>query len=76
MWKKVDNYVLNWHSQPRRGSIHLRFEDGDESVIDHLTSADLFALGTILREEPGVWYHTLRGDIAAHSKPEHEEDID
>ncbi|MFP4131312.1 MAG: hypothetical protein ACOC3U_05295 [Thiohalospira sp.] len=76
MWRKIDNYVLNWHNHPRRGAIHLRLDDGSEAVIDHLSSDDLSTLGNILRVEPNVWYHTTRGDIAAHSRPEHEENID
>ena len=76
MWKKVENYALNWHNQPRRGALHLFLDGGQEAVMDHLSCEDLGALGTILREEPHVWYHTVRGDLTAHSAPGHDEDID
>jgi hypothetical protein len=76
MWKKVDNYSLNFHNQPRRAAIHLKLEDGSDAVMHHLTVEELHVLGHLLREEANVWYHTLRGDLIAHSAPETEEDLD
>lgn len=76
MWKKVDTYSLTWHNRERRAAIHVRLEDGDEATIDHLSCTDLGALGALLRDEPHVWYHTVRGDLTTHSAPRYEEDID
>jgi len=76
MWKQVENYSLNFHNHPRRTAIHLKLADGSEAIMDHLTIEELNALGTMLREEPHVWYHTSRGDLTAHSAPQHEEDLD
>ena len=76
MWKKVDNYALNFHNKPRRTAIHLQLEDGSEAVMDHLSIEELHTLGTLLREESHVWYHTLRGDLTSHTAPRYEEDVD
>lgn len=76
MWKKVDNYTLNWHNHSRKGSIHLQLDDGSDGVLDHLSCEDLGALTTILRDEPLVWYHTVRGDLTTHAAPQDEEDRD
>lgn len=76
MWKKVDNYSLNFHNKPRRTAIHLKLSDGTDAVMDHLTMEELNTLGTILREEAQVWYHSTRGDLTAHSAPLHEEELD
>lgn len=76
MWKKVENYALNFHNKPRRCAIHLKLEDGSDAVMDHLTTEEFNALGTLLRSEPQVWYHSTRGDLSAHSAPQHEEDLD
>lgn len=76
MWKKVENYSLNFHSKPRRTAIHLKLADGSDAVMDHLSVEELNALGTLLREESHVWYHSTRGDLTAHSAPLHEEELD
>lgn len=76
MWKKVENYALNFHSKPRRCAIHLKLGDGSDAVMDHLTVEELNALGTLLRNEVQVWYHSTRGDLSAHSAPQYEEDLD
>ncbi len=76
MWKQVENYALNFHDKPRRCAIHLKLHDGSDAVMDHLTSEELGTLGNILRSEEQVWYHTTRGDLTAHSAPQHEEDLD
>ncbi|AHF00212.1 hypothetical protein [Thioalkalivibrio paradoxus] len=76
MWKKVDDYSLNFHNQPRRAAVHLKLDDGTKAVMHHLTIQELHALGDLLRAEPNVWYHTLRGDLVAHSAPDSEEDLD
>jgi hypothetical protein len=76
MWKQVENYALNFHNKPRRCAIHIKLADGNDAVMDHLTSEELNALGNILRSEAQVWYHTIRGDLTAHSAPQHEEDLD
>ena len=76
MWKKVENYALKFHDKPRRCAIHLKLEDDSDGVIDHLTPEELNTLGNILRSEDQVWYHSTRGDIAAHSAPQYEEDLD
>ena len=76
MWKLVENYSLNFHNKPRRCAIHLNLADGSSAVVDHLSSDELNTLGNILRSEAQVWYHTHRGDITAHSAPQHEEDLD
>ena len=51
MWKKVGNYSLNFHYQPRRAAAHLKLEDGSGVVMHHLTMEELHALGHLLREE-------------------------
>jgi len=76
MWKKVDNYALNFHNKPRRCAIHLKLADNSDAVMDHLTVEELNTLGNLLREEAQVWYHSTRGDLAAHSAPQHEEELD
>lgn len=76
MWKKVENYSLNFHNKPRRTAIHLKLEDGTDAVMDHLSIEELNTLGTLLREEVQVWYHSTRGDLVAHSAPLHEEELD
>ncbi len=76
MWKKVENYSLKFHNKPRRAAIHLKLAGGQDAVMDHLSVEELSSLGIILREESQVWYHTMRGDLTAHSAPEHEEDVD
>lgn len=76
MWKKVENYSLNFHNKPRRTAIHLKLADGSDAVMDHLTMEELNTLGTLLREEAQVWYHSTRGDLTAHSAPLHEEELD
>lgn len=76
MWKKVENYSINFHNKPRRTAIHLKLADGSDAVMDHLTIEELSTLGTLLREEAQVWYHSSRGDLTAHSAPLHEEELD
>ena len=76
MWKKVDDYTLNFHNHPRRCAIHLKLADGNDFVLDHLTCEEFNALGSLLRSEPHVWCHTTRGDLSAHSAPQHEEELD
>ncbi|MCW8828127.1 MAG: hypothetical protein OQK94_03635 [Gammaproteobacteria bacterium] len=76
MWKKVENYSLNFHNKPRRTAIHLKLEDNTDAVMDHLSIEELNTLGTLLREEAQVWYHSTRGDLVAHSAPLHEEELD
>jgi hypothetical protein len=76
MWKKVDNYALNYHNTPRRAAIHLMLADGSEAVMDHLSIEELNTLGTLLRKETHIWYHTVRGDLTIHSAPRYEEDLD
>lgn len=76
MWKKVDDYVLNFHNKPRRYAIHLKLADGNDAVMEHLSIDDFNTLGTLLRSEAQVWYHSTRGDLAAHSAPLHEEELD
>lgn len=76
MWKKVENYNLNFHNRPRRTAIHLKLSDGTDAIMDHLTIDEFSTLGTFLREETEVWYHTTRGDLTAHSAPQHEEELD
>ena len=76
MWKKVENYSLNYHHKPRRNAIHLKLDDGSDAVMDHLTTEELNTLGRLLREEAQVWYHSTRGDLTAHSAPLHEEELD
>lgn len=76
VWKKVDNYTLNFHNNPRRCAIRLKLADDSDAVMDHLTIEELNALGNLLREEEHVWYHSTRGDLAAHSAPPHEEELD
>ena len=76
MWKQVENYSLNFHNKPRRTAIHLKLADDSDAVIEHLSIEEFSALGTILREEERVWYHSTRGDLTAHSAPEHEEELD
>lgn len=76
MWKQVENYSINFHNHPRRTAIHLKLADGSEAVMDHLSIEELNTLGTLLREESQVWYHSTRGDLTAHSAPQHEEDLD
>jgi hypothetical protein len=76
MWKKVENYALNFHNVPRRTAIHLKLEDGSDAIMEHLSIEEFTTLGTILREEVHIWFHTTRGDLTAHSAPLHEEDLD
>ena len=76
MWKKVENYSLNFHNKPRRTAIHLKLADGTDAIMDHLSLEELSILGTLLREEAQVWYHSTRGDLTAHSAPLHEEELD
>lgn len=76
MWKKVENYALKFHNKPRRAAIHLKLADADDAVMDHLSVEELHTLGVLLRTEPHIWYHTMRGDLVAHSAPEYEEDLD
>lgn len=76
MWKKVENYSLNFHNTPRRTAIHLMLADGSNAVIEHLSIEEFSALGTLLREEAELWYHTTRGDLTAHSAPQYEEGLD
>ena len=76
MWKKVDDYSLNFHNRPRRAAIHLKLEDGSEAVMHHLTVEGLHVLGHLLRTEEHVWDHTLRGDLTANAAPVNEEDLD
>jgi len=76
MWKKIENYSLNFHNKPRRAAIHLKLADGTDAVMDHLSIEEFSALGTLLREEHHVWYHSTRGDLTAHSAPLHEEGLD
>ena len=66
MWKKVENYSLNFHNKPRRTAIHLKLADGNDAVMERLSIEEFNALGTLLREEAQVWYHSTRGDITAH----------
>ncbi len=77
MWKKVEDYNLTWHHRERRGAIHLKLEGHhSEGILNHLSCQDLGALTTLLRDEPLVWYHTVRGDITTHSAPQDEEERD
>jgi len=76
IWKQVKNYSLNFHTPPRRTAIHLTLDDDSEAIIDHLTIEQLHALGTLLREEPTAWHHSIRGDLRFHMGPEYDEDID
>lgn len=76
MWKQVENYSLNFHNKPRRTAIHLKLADGSDAVMDHLTIDELNTLGTLLREESHVWYHSTRGDLTVHSAPLYEEELD
>lgn len=76
MWIRVDNHSLTWHHRERRGAIHLALEGGGEGLLNHLSCEDLGALTTILRDEPLVWYHTVRGDITTHAAPQDEEERD
>lgn len=76
MWKKIENYSLNFHNKPRRAAIHLKLADGSDAIMDHLSIEEFSALGTLLREERDVWYHSTRGDLTAHSAPLHEEGLD
>lgn len=76
MWKKVQDYALNFHNHPRRCAIHLKLEDGTDAVMDHLSIEEFDSLGCLLRGEIQVWYHSTRGDISAHSAPQHEEGLD
>ena len=76
MWKKVDDYALNFHNTPRRYTIHVKMEDGSDAVVEHLSVEEFNALGCLLRSEKQIWYHSTRGDISAHSAPQHEEGID
>lgn len=76
MWKKIEDYSLHFHNKPRRCAIHLKMADSTEAVMDHLTIDELNTLGTLLRSEAQVWFHTTRGDLAAHSAPQHEEELD
>ncbi len=76
MWKKVENYSLNFHNKPRRTAIHLKLADGSDAIMDHLSIEELNTLGTLLREEAQIWYHSTRGDLTAHSAPLHEEELD
>lgn len=76
MWKRVENYSINMHNKPRRNAIHLKLADGSDAIMDHLSVEELNILGTLLREEAEIWYHTTRGDITAHSAPLHEESLD
>ena len=76
MWKKVENYSLNFHNSPRRTAIHLKLADGSDAIMDHLSLEELNILGILLREEAQVWYHSTRGDLTAHSAPLHEEELD
>ncbi len=76
MWKKVENYTLNFHNKPRRCAIHVKLADGTDAVMDHLSMEEFSMLGEMFREEEEVWYHSTRGDLAAHSAPLHEEEVD
>lgn len=76
MWKKVDNYALNFHNHPRRCAIHLKLADGSDAVMDRLTTEEFSALGRILQHEAQVWYHSTRGDLTSHTAPQHEEELD
>lgn len=76
MWKKVENYSMNFHNRPRRTAIHLKLSDGTDAIMDHLTIEEFSILGSLLREENEVWYHSTRGDLTAHSAPQHEEELD
>jgi hypothetical protein len=44
--------------------------------MDRLTNDEFHTLGSLLRNEAHVWYHSTRGDISAHSAPQHEEELD
>lgn len=76
MWKEVADYTLNFHHKPRRFAIHVKLADGSEDVLDHLSIDEFNCLAMLLRSEAHLWYHTTRGDLAAHSAPLHEEDLD
>lgn len=76
MWKKVEDYTLNFHNHPRRYAIHLKLADQKEYILDHLSIDEFSSLGDLLRGEPDVWCHSTRGDIAAHAAPLHEEELD
>ena len=76
MWKKIENYSMNFHNSPRRMAIHLKLSDGSDAVMEHLSCEEFATLGTLLREEAQVWFHTTRGDLTAHSAPLHEEELD
>lgn len=76
MWKKVEDYALNFHNTPRRCAIHLKLADGSNAIMDHLTIDEFTTLGTILQHETQVWYHSTRGDLTAHSAPQYEEGLD
>jgi hypothetical protein len=76
MWKKIENYSLNFHNHPRKTAIHLKLADGSDGIMEHLSVEEFNTLSTLLREEAQVWYHTSRGDLTAHSAPLHEEELD
>jgi hypothetical protein len=76
MWKKIENYSLNFHNKPRKNAIHLKLADGSDAIMEHLSIEEFNTLGNLLREEAQVWFHTTRGDLTAHSAPLHEEELD
>ena len=76
MWKKIENYSLNFHNKPRKTAIHLKLADSSDAIIENISIEEFNVLGTLLREEVQTWYHTTRGDLIAHSAPLHEEELD
>ena len=71
MWKKVEDYTLNFHNAPRRFAIHLKLADGS-AVMEHLTIDEFHTLGSLVHREELVWYHSTRGDLVAHTSPRDE----
>lgn len=74
MWRKVEDYALYWAAAEKRGTVFLKLEGNEQGSIRNLGREELAALGSILRHETPIWFHTFRGDLSTEKSPGDEED--
>lgn len=74
MWKKVKDYALYWDATHHSGAVLLDLDDNSHGQVKHLSKLELSALGDLFRNEPVVWYHSVRGDLSTEERPAEEEE--
>lgn len=75
MWLKVNDYALYWDATHHTGTVLLELENDSQGKIRHLSKTELVALGDLFRNEPLVWYHSVRGDLSTEKHPVDDEEV-